>query len=230
MHSENKRIWELDALRGFGILWIILLHLFFDLDAFYGLRLLEIPLFRVTMDWGGVFFILLSGLSATLGKRPLKRGLEVFGWGMVITLVTWAMAKLGFLGQSMVIRFGILHLLGVCMILWSVTKKLPTWLLGILGIGLVVLGKWFETLTVEDGWLFPFGLTTAYFTSGDYFPLVPFLGWFFLGAVLGRTLYKKKQSLLPGGKGGLLCWCGRHSLLLYLLHQPVIYGLFLLIQ
>ena len=132
---NKRRIWELDALRGFGILWIILLHLLFDLQMFYGTDLLQWPLFRVTMDWGGVFFILLSGLCATLGKRPLRRGLQIFGWGMVITLITWAMAKLGFLGQDMVIRFGILHLLGLCMILWAVAGKLPPWLLGVFGSG-----------------------------------------------------------------------------------------------
>lgn len=225
---NKRRIWELDALRGFGILWVILLHFLFDLQLFCGINLLERPLLQVVMQWGGEFFVLLSGLCATLGKQPFRRGVQIFAWAMAITFVTWVMAKLGFMGEDMVIRFGVLHLLGLCMILWTVAGKLPTWLLALLGLALVVLGKWFETVTVHTGWLFPLGLTTARFTSGDYFPLMPHLGWFFLGAVIGRTLYKKKQSLFPQGKPGPLCWCGRHSLLLYLLHQPVIYGIFLI--
>ena len=79
-------------------------------------------------------------------------------------------------------------------------------------------------------WLFPLGLTTAEFASSDYFPLLPNLGWFLTGALLGRTVYRKGESLLPRVPSGAapvraLAWCGRQSLLLYLLHQPVLAGI-----
>ena len=78
--------------------------------------------------------------------------------------------------------------------------------------------------------LFPLGLLYPGFSSGDYFPLLPNLGYFLLGTVLGRTLYKKKESLLPGinanGPGlRFLCWCGQQSLWIYLLHQPILAGI-----
>ena len=98
---------------------------------------------------------------------------------------------------------------------------------------LVGLGYWFSTVTVENPWLFPLGLTAKGFVSGDYFPLLPQLGWFLLGAFLGKTLYRRKTTLFPrfpaqAAPIGALCWCGRHSLWIYLLHQPLLYGLTLL--
>ena len=87
---------------------------------------------------------------------------------------------------------------------------------------------------METPWLFPLGLTTGDFASSDYFPLLPFLGFFLLGTVLGRTVYSKKQTLLPrvNSKNFLLRflqWCGRQSLWIYLLHQPVLSGICTLI-
>ena len=99
-----------------------------------------------------------------------------------------------------------------------------------LGAVIIAAGFWTNGIRVECTWLFPLGLKYRGFTSSDYFPLLPHLGFFLLGSVLGRTLYKKKESLLPGvsPKNILvrsLSFCGRHSLWIYLLHQPVLYGI-----
>lgn len=95
---------------------------------------------------------------------------------------------------------------------------------------LLALGYWFQTLTVPVTWLFPLGLTAPDFASSDYFPLLPNLGWFLVGAFLGRTGYRRKESLLPQFPAEarpvrFLSWCGRQSLFIYLLHQPVLAGL-----
>ena len=79
-------------------------------------------------------------------------------------------------------------------------------------------------------WLFPLGLTCEGFTSSDYFPLFPQLGYFLIGAAIGKTAYREKRTLLPGsfqktGIARFFCWCGRQSLFIYLLHQPIVYGL-----
>ena len=223
----KQRIWELDALRGLCILFVIGLHLMFDLQ----LPLLQHPAMVIFNAAVGISFVVLSGLCVTLGRRPVRRGLQVFGCAMVITLVTWGMAKLGFLHPTLIIRFGVLHLLGLAMILWPLFRKLPTWLLAVLGGVILALGYWFKTMTVTVGWLFPLGLMAPGFSSGDYFPLAPFLGWFFLGAVLGRKIYGEKRSIFPdfSKNFAFFCFCGRHSLLLYLLHQPILYVFILLL-
>ncbi len=217
----KQRIWELDALRGLCILGMVAVHLVFDLGLPAG------PLFAAVQNWGGVAFFLISGLCATLGRRPVKRGALVFGAGALCTAVTWAGSHLGLLPDTTVIRFGVLHCLGLSMALWPVFRRLPAWALALLGCGLAALGLVLTQRVVISvpgfAWL---GLRYPGFASADYFPLLPYLGFFLLGSVLGKTLYRKKRTLLPKLEGfwafRFLCWCGRNSLWIYLLHQPVL--------
>ena len=234
MEKPVKRIWELDALRGFMILCVVFIHFCFDLDYFLGIDLVKNPVLQFCMDHCGMSFVLLSGLCATIGKRSLRRGLQVFGCGMVITVVTAGMYLLGMADRFIIIYFGVLHLLGVCMILWPLLRKLPTWALAVCGAVITILGYWFATFSIGTHWLTPLGLVGPGFASSDFFPLFPHLGWFLLGACLGRLVYKNKRSLLPNFPTEhfvvrFFRWCGTHSLWIYLLHQPVIYGVVMLL-
>ena len=222
----KHRIWELDALRGVCILGMIGVHLVFDLQIPTG------PAFAFVQNWGGVLFFLLSGLCATLGSRPVRRGSIVLGAGILCTLVTWIGYSLGMLPDYMVIRFGVLHCLGLCMILWPVFRKLPYGARAVLGIGLAVLGIYLtkEVMVSFSGfaWL---GLLYPSYASADYFPLLPYLGFFLLGSCLGNLLYRERTSKLPQWENiwfsRALRWCGRNSLFIYLLHQPLLMLLFL---
>ena len=224
----KQRIWELDAFRGFCVLGMVIVHFIFDLTVLYRMIDWEAPaLFSFVQNWGGVLFLLISGACATLGSRSFHRGLIVYGCGLLCTAVTAGMYVLGFADESIMIRFGVLHCLGLCMILWSLLKKLPTRVLALLGAVIAITGLLIRGTVVEVTWLYPLGLTSPNFFSSDYFPLLPHLGFFLLGSVLGRTLYRNKQSLLPGmnQKSSVLrflCFCGRQSLPIYLLHQPVL--------
>ena len=230
MSTGKPRIWELDAFRGLCILCVIVVHAVFDLRYFAGLEFSLHPVFQFVMDYGGVLFVVLSGICVTLGSRSVRRGAVVLGCGLVITAVTEGMIALGMAGDSVRIQFGVLHLLGVAMLVYPLFRRLPTGVLAAAGAGMVVLGYWFRTLRVDNPYLFILGLRTAGFTAGDYFPLLPHLGWFLLGVVLGRTVYRKRQTLLPrfpseAAPIRFLRACGRHSLWIYLIHQPVVYGL-----
>lgn len=235
MDAPKARIWELDAFRGIAILAVILIHLLFDLRYFLGLSLgYDNAVFQFVKQYGGVVFVVLSGICVTLGRRSFRRGLIVFGCAMAVTLVTLAMVWLGLDSGSVVVRFGVLHLLGIAMMLWPLLRRLPTWAMVAIGLPVVGLGYWFRTFYVTPEWLFPLGLTSAGFSSSDYFPLFPHLGWFLLGAALGRTAYREKRSLLPRVNAQcppirFFCWCGRMSLFLYLLHQPLLYGLVMIL-
>ena len=218
---RKERIWELDTVRGLCILGMIGVHLVYDLQLSVG------PVFAFVQNWGGVLFFLLSGLCVTLGSRPGKRGAVVLCAGFLCTAVTWVMGMLSRLPENMVIRFGVLHCLGLCMLLWPVFRKLPVWLLAVLGAALAALGIWLtEWVSVDVSGFAWLGLRYPGYSSGDYFPLLPYLGFFLLGAALGRVLYREKKSILPPVGNFLLFralqWCGRHSLILYLLHQPVL--------
>lgn len=234
MSEQKSRIWELDALRGFCMLCMIVIHLIFDLSAFGGLEIHTPVWYDLIQRYGHLFFVLISGICATLASRSFQRGVVVFAAGLLISYVTFFMEYvLGF--SSMRIWFGILHMLGVCMMLYPLCKRFPAWLLFVLGAALVVLGFWLTTQSVSVPWLFPLGLTAPGFYCGsDYFPILPGFGWFLIGAGLGKTLYRRKRSLLPRVPSDclplrFLRFCGRHSLELYLLHQPVLAGLVMLL-
>ena len=73
------------------------------------------------------------------------------------------------------------------------------------------------------------------FETSDYFPLLPNFGFFLLGSTLGKTLYRKKQSLLPRVNEKFLpirflVGVGKLSLWIYLLHQPLLSLIFGLIK
>jgi len=236
----KDRIWELDALRGLSVIGMVIIHFVYDLVYLYGIISWEYPTwFSVFSSCVRLVFLLISGICVTLGKHNIRRGLIVFGGGMICTAVTYGMYRFGFAGKSLIIYFGVLHCLGVCMIAWWALKRLPTAVLAVLGILLVVAGLHLRGLTFDCSmWLMPLGFPPKGFSSSDYFPLMPNLGIFLLGAVMGRTVYKNKASLLPG-KGELapvrfLRLCGRQSLWIYLLHQPILsaitYGIPLLVN
>lgn len=232
----KKRIWELDVLRGLCILGMVVVHFMYDLVELYGLIEWEYPpLFSFVMNWGGVLFLLISGICVTLGSRCIRRGLLVLACGVVVSAVTYGMYYFGFSGKSIIIYFGVLHCLGTCMLLWPLFRKLPHWALAAIGLVLVIAGLYLKTLPgISHPWLMIFGLPWAGFASSDYFPLLPYLGFFLIGSALGKSIYRKKESLLPrvNPKNFLIRFFslfGKYSLWIYMLHQPVLSGIFYLI-
>jgi uncharacterized membrane protein len=79
---------------------------------------------------------------------------------------------------------------------------------------------------VQTRWLWPFGFLYPGFSSADYFPLLPWLFLFLFGAWLGgRVTGGGGPDWLRVKVPPALTWPGRHSLLLYLVHQPILYGI-----
>ncbi len=227
----KKRIWELDAFRGLCVLGMVIVHFVYDLVELYGIVDWRYPQwFSFVKDWGGVLFILISGICATLGKRSVRRGVIVVLCGMICTAVTYGMYRFGMAWKGIIIYYGVLHCLGTCMVLWWLFKRLPTPVLAVLGAVVVGAGMYLREVRFDVSlWLMPLGLVSPGFASSDYFPLLPNLGFFLLGAVLGRTLYRKQETLLPGVKAEnctlrFLGFCGKQSLWIYLLHQPILSG------
>jgi uncharacterized membrane protein len=113
------RVWELDAFRGICILGMVIVHLLYDLIDLYQLVSWDYPsIIRFLMAWGGILFVVLSGICATLGSKSVRRGLMVLGAGLLVSTVTVGLYHFGFAGKGIIIYFGVLHCLGLCMILW----------------------------------------------------------------------------------------------------------------
>ena len=221
----SKRIWELDALRGLALLGMMGIHFVYDLVDLFGVWNWQQPAWYLFFknNYGAVFF-LISGISVTLGRCPVKRGAQVFLCGFLCTGVTLAMYLLGFAGKGIIIYMGVLQCLGLCMMLWPLFRRCPDRALTALGLAMTIAGWYLRTQAFPFWLLTPLGFAPYGFTSSDYFPLLPNFGYFLLGAVVGKRAYAGRKSLFPRENPplGLFRWMGRHSLMIYLLHQPVL--------
>ena len=242
----KQRLHFLDALRGFTLIHMIAFHGLWNLVYLFGVKA---DWYRGTpgyiwQQWICWTFIALSGFCWSFSRNHAKRGITVFGGGLIVTAATCLVMP-----ESRIV-FGVLTCIGSCMLLLipleKGLKKLPAGL-GLtisFGIFLLLRNVSSESLGFESLVLCPLpdflyrNLLTAYlgfpprdFFSTDYFPLIP---WFFLfvtGYFLFRLLDSKgwNEKLFARGQVPVLNWLGRHSLIVYLLHQPVLYGLCLLI-
>lgn len=225
--GNRQRVQELDLLRGLSLLLVIGDHIHYDLTVLLGWA---VPLpggIAWLFDHVGTLFILLSGVCVQFTHRHSRRGWLVLGCGLAISLVTCTADRITG-GTHMEIRFGILHLLGICMLLAPCFERCPGVVLLLGGVLCIGLGPLAQAQVCSSPLLFPLGLRSAAFRSADYWPLVPHLGWFLLGIVLGRLLYPTRTPCIPALQGRLrpLAFCGRHSLAIYLIHQPLLMLLF----
>ena len=223
--AEKKRIQLIDALRGLAVLLMVVHHFLYDLVAFCGAPgwLFSNPVFDFLHFVFAGLFILLSGVSSNFSRSNVKRGLKALACALVITAVTMVM--------DMPILFGVLHLLGTCMVLYGLTRplweKLPFWVVPAVSLlGLVLTGDMVGGVSSESRWLWMLGWTYEGFVSTDYFPLLPWVFVFLLGTWAGKYI---KAGRMPAWFYGADCpplaAVGRHSLVIYVLHQPVLYGL-----
>lgn len=230
--EQKKRIELMDAVRGASLILMVFHHFFYDLVVFAGAPrwLFSNPVFDPLHYFFAGLFIFISGISSNFSHSNAARGAKVIAVALVITLVTTLM--------DMAIVFGILHFLGVCMLLYGLTQgfwrrvngKLP-WLVPVLSLAGTA-----ATAHLADGYptatphLWMFGLVAPGFVSTDYFPLLPWMFVFLLGTWAGkyvregrlpRWFYDTKVPFLPA--------VGRRSLLIYVAHQPLLYLLTILI-
>lgn len=236
MFNLDERFWEIDLLRGVAILMMVFYHVLYDLDRFGGWGIeVHTGFWRYFAFATASLFLLLVGLSLTLSyaravhsnperylfPKYFYRGARIFSWGLVITVVTWVLVRDGF------VRWGILHLIGLSIILAFPLLKLRYGNL-VLGSLLLLLGMCITNLRVGSPWLLWLGLVPAHFTSVDYFPVLPWFGVVLIGIFLGNSLYPgyqrnfKLQDRSHRTPVRMLGSLGRHSLLIYLVHQPVL--------
>lgn len=234
--SRPSRIWEIDFLRGLAVILMVGYHLLFDLGEFRGVKsFLGFSTDLSTAAWTAAehffagLFVVLSGISSTLSRNNLRRGARLLLVSLAVTAATYVF------DSSSAVYFGILQCLAVSMLVYGAAfqKAGPAacaaW--GALVIGFTVaLRALMKGVTIPFDWLMPFGITSPSFGSFDYFPLLPWFGIFLVGAALGKSVYASRRSLLPWPlPRTFVNWAGRHALLIYLAHQPVIIGVLYLL-
>ena len=231
----NRRNPTLDAIRGASLLSMILYHATWDLVYMFGVdwpwyHSFAAHVWQQSICWT---FILLSGFCWSLGRRQFRRGLTVFLCGAAVTAVTWAFMPsnlvlfgvLTLLGSSSILLCGLAPLLGRMparaglagsFLLFLLFRDVPSGWLGFEGVRILSIPAGARNLITAF-----LGFPPEGFFSMDYFPLLP---WFFL-FLTGYYLYRlRPQDRAEGRNIPPLAAMGRHSLLIYMLHQPVIYA------
>lgn len=230
---SHKRFGILDTYRGFVIINMIAFHFLYDVFMVFGIDRYWYfePVNRIWQQFICWSFILLSGWVWPYGaKKALKRGLFVNLCGLIVTVVT-----ILFLPSEIVI-FGVLNFIGCAILLMLPLQKLLEKIKPLAGLFLFFAlfllfyncNDW--NIGVESILLIPIGFPTRGFYSSDYFSILP---WFFLyvtGYYLGRFLENKKGFLrICDVKIPVLDIIGRKSIWIYLIHQPLCYGICLLL-
>ncbi len=225
----RRRFDVLDAWRTLAIVLMVAYHFLYDLYIFGVIsadQLFSVPL-NVLERFICCSFILLAGASARFSRNNLRHGLVVLGAGLVV--------EIGAAVAGQTIRFGVLMLLGSSMVLWHFLGKglqrFPGWSVAAGSGVLFFAARWWTGRTaVSVPWLYPLGFISLGFYSADYFPLLPWFFLFLTGTALGGwCLAHRENRLLTVSLPGALTWPGRHSLIIYVLHQPVLYGISYLI-
>lgn len=223
------RVELLDLWRSACVVIMVVYHTFYDLAMFGRLDISvfdSLPLRALRYVVAGSF-ILISGTVSRWSREPVKRGIFVLCAAFAVGAATALM--------SMPVRFGILHLIGVSMLIGA---ALGERLRGARSALMPVLcaGAHFAMLALCScimtrlTWLWPLGFKYAGFYSADYYPLLPWLPVFLLGTWLGGMIERNRERpLFTRHFHPALTLAGRHSMVIYLAHQPVLYGLCLLV-
>ena len=232
----RQRRSEIDMARGIAIILMMIFHLLYDLRTFGNVPVaMPDAYWRFMPEVIGTLFFGLLGVSAWLKFQEekqsqlrwnfFKRGVRLFLIALTITAAT------GYFIPKFTIYFGVLHCISVSLMLLY-----PFLRFGNLNLtlGVIVIGATFflQQYRFSFPWLMWIGFQPEKGTGGDWYPLIPWFGVVLLGIELGRRLYPTSDVRGPWSPLAaqqqlifvFLAFLGRHSLVIYLIHQPIFIG------
>lgn len=233
MKQNKNRIKWVDTWRGLAIIAMIIFHIAF------GLSFLEIhTIHYYTGGWlvlarfAQISFLTLVGGSLFISfdkathyscflKKQFRRALVILSSGLLLTLITFLWMP------DIYIQFGILHLIAIGILITSLIIKWPV-LLFFLGTLILANTPLIQSAQVNHSLWAPIGLTPENYFTLDFFPIFPWLSVVFFGAVLFYFLKYINWlycSCWQPYENKYLAYLGRHSLMIYLVHQPIILGI-----
>ncbi len=212
------RIDELDSLRATALVMMLISNFVSDLN-YFGLMVVVKGdqwwwLARIT----AFLFVSISGISYFLAhqkeyefSKTFNRTKRLIFWAFMITLITYIFAP------SAYVRFGVLHLLALASIIAFPLARKPLYALG---MGLILL---IIPLSSNSNFVW-FGLQETGTFAVDYFPLNPWLGIFFISLAISSKIYSAGKPLLNIKWPVRWLWFGRNTLIIYVVHQPILIG------
>lgn len=224
---KQKRIWEVDFLRGFMILFVVWDHFMWDVGTMWPYKtslfqwLYELcnsyysgALRKATHDAFVTMFVFTSGVSCSFSRNNGKRALRMIALSLLFTALTYAASTI--FNDNVAIYFNVIHVIALSVLLWSVidwcrAKCVKTWQKNVFGVVMtvvtvaaLVVGACADVSPWKNDnsmWYFlaQHVQSEGYrkFMGGDYLPFLPVFGWFLVGAFLGGFLYKEKKSIFP---------------------------------
>ncbi|WP_413720274.1 heparan-alpha-glucosaminide N-acetyltransferase [Silicimonas sp. MF1-12-2] len=222
------RIVAVDIARTLAILGMVVFHFVRDLELF---GLIE-PGTTLTGSWA-VFarlvagsFLFLVGVSLVLAHGDgirwnsfIRRSLILLAAALAVSVATLVSVPHRF------IYFGILHAILVSSLLGLLLADRPAWMSIVAGLGVVaVWAVWARGVDLPP-WMGWTGLAASPRPALDLIPLVPWLAPTLFGIAFAKVLGVVRWRAVSRPIESKLGWPGRHSLAIYLLHQPVIIGL-----
>jgi uncharacterized membrane protein len=236
------RFSSLDALRGAAIVWMTLFHFSFDLNHFgyFKANFYDDPFWTGQRSAIVSLFLFCAGLGQAVAVQQGQSWARFWRrWGQValaallVTVGSYAMYPQSF------IYFGVLHGLALMLIVARLSARCGVWLWPMGAVALMLpwaalylhaAGSGAEVLnTPALNWL---GLISRKPITEDYVPLLPWLGVMWWGVAAGAWVLRRRPAWLAFAVSPALrpfSVLGRWSLSYYLLHQPVLMGLLMLV-
>ena len=230
-----KRILWIDVIRGISILAMVTFHFAFDLMYFGFAKpdLIYQPDWRLFERMIAFSFLFIAGLSLSIThtawinwKSFFRRYGVTAICAVLISIVTYI------LFNNDMIRFGILHAISVSGLVGLLLLKLNSRSLFLLAVSMFILNL-FLPQPLEGGYFWQWLIyTTETPNSLDYRPIIPWITPFILG-MASYQLFKKwglleTNDIITYKELSILSWLGRNSLIIYLIHQPILFVGFLL--
>ena len=203
-----------------------------------------------THDTFVTLFVLTSGISCSFSKSNIMRALKMCVFAIAFTVITDVISSV--MGVQLTIYFNVIHVIALSVLIYSFiefiwSKCTKNWSKNIFGIfffvitmtALVVgycaknMGEhWTNLIFGKSEWRNVI-IETITTNRGDYLSFLPDFGWFLVGAVLGRVMYRERKSIFPSVNPKFvspITFCGRFSLWVYFISQIVMYGLLYLLH
>jgi uncharacterized membrane protein len=226
--GAGARLASIDNLRGIAIVAMVAYHFAFDLAYF---RLIDANFYRDAF-WLNArtvilsSFLLLAGVSLVLAERRGQS--HTHFWRHVLRIAACAVlvsAASYFVFPRSFIWFGVLHAIAVSLVLVRPLAARPLAAL-VLGLAVIAAGiglAWPAFDREALGWI---GFATVKPVTEDYVPLFPWTGVILVGIALGHALARNdfRAVAMFAMFPRVLALLGRHSLLVYMLHQPILLG------
>ncbi|MFI3227879.1 MAG: heparan-alpha-glucosaminide N-acetyltransferase [Clostridia bacterium] len=224
----NKRIEIIDVIRGLCIIYMVFYHFLYNLTAFslVPLNFLYNPVISFMQALTAGTFIALCGVCSKFSRSNVKRGLLLCVISLAISLVTYIFDK------NLFVVFGIIHFLAFSTLSYGLIQSKFEKLRLNLTFPISMLTAFLVFKNTISGTRFDIkglsilGFTNVKFSSSDYFPILPWIFLFYLGVYLGGKI---KENCFPSWfytvKCDFLAYLGKKSLIIYVLHQPILVGI-----